>query len=108
MKKIGFFFATLVLALMLSGCSNTGVGQQIESKGNTVNNRSSLGQIVESYYKNYEPYNKGKTHIFAQKVFMDGTLVLTEKTMDRGNHIRICFSWMKTRKLLRKHKDRRH
>ncbi|AFQ44364.1 hypothetical protein [Desulfosporosinus meridiei] len=102
MKKIGFFFATLVLALMLSGCSNTGVGQQIESKGNTVNNRSSLGQIVESYYKNYEPYNKGKTHIFAQKVFMDGTLVLTEKNDGQGQSYTNLFFLDENKKIIKK------
>lgn len=79
MKKIGFFFATLVLALMVSGCSNTGVGQQIDSKGNTVNNQNSVGHIVESYYKKHAPSNKGKSQIFAQKAFKDDTLVLTEK-----------------------------
>lgn len=39
MKKLGIIFTMLVLVLGVSGCSNTGVGQQIESKGNTVNNQ---------------------------------------------------------------------
>jgi len=42
------------------------VGQQIESKGNTVNNQNSVGDIVESYYRKHEPSNKGKTQIIAQ------------------------------------------
>lgn len=87
MKKIRFFLATLVLALMVSGCSNTGVGQQIDSKGNTVDNQNSVGHIVESYYKKHEPSNKGKTQIFAQKAFKDGTLVLTEKYDGDGHTI---------------------
>jgi len=77
----------LVLALMVSGCSNTGVGQQVDLKGNTVNNQNSLGHIVESYYKKHEPSNKGKTQIFAQKAFKDDTLVLTEKYNGDGHTI---------------------
>lgn len=102
MKKIGFFFATLVLALMLSGCSKTGVGQQIDSKSDTVNNRGSLEHIIESYYKKYEPSNKGKTHIFAQKAFKDGTLVLTEKYDGDGHTITDLFFLDENKKIVKK------
>lgn len=48
---------------------------------------NSIGYIVESYYKKHEPSNKGKTQIFAQKAFKDGTLVLTEKYDGDGHTI---------------------
>ncbi|SDH12084.1 hypothetical protein [Desulfosporosinus hippei] len=88
--------------MMVSGCSNTGVGQQIDSKGDTVNNRGSLGQIVESYYKKYEPSNKGKTHIFAQKVFKGGTLVLTEKNDGQGQSYTNLFFLDENKKIIKK------
>lgn len=39
MKKFRIVLAMLVFALILSGCSNTGLGQQVESKDNVVINQ---------------------------------------------------------------------
>jgi hypothetical protein len=46
---------------------------------------NSINTIIELYYKKHDPLNKGKTQIFAQKEFMGGTLVLTEKYRGDGH-----------------------
>lgn len=65
-KKLNLYtIAIFILIFIMIGCSSP--------------TSNSIGDIIESYYRKHEPSNKGKTQIFAQKAFKDGTLVLTEK-----------------------------
>jgi hypothetical protein len=61
----------LIALLNLAGCSQP------------VN--KSVDEIVASYYKKFEPANKGELKILAQKSFSDETLVLAEKYSGDGH-----------------------
>jgi len=62
---------------------------------------NSIGDIIESYYKKHEPSNKGKTQIFAQKAFKDGTLVLTEKYFGDGHTFTNLFLLDENKKIIK-------
>lgn len=61
----------LISLFVLIGCSNSGTG--------------TVTELIGSYYKSYQPFNKGELKIIAQKMFNDKTLVLAEKYSGDGH-----------------------
>jgi len=47
--------------------------------------KSTINEVVESYYKRFEPTNKGELKIFAQRPIDDKVLVLAEKYSGDGH-----------------------
>lgn len=63
---------------------------------------NSVGDIVESYYKKHEPSNNGKTQLFAQKAFKEGTLLLTEKYDGDGHTYTNLFLLDENKRIIKK------
>lgn len=87
-KKNLYTIVIFILIFSMMGCSTP--------------TSNSVGDIVESYYKKHEPSNKGKTQIFAQKAFKDGTLVLTEKYDGDGHTITNLFLLEGNKRIIKK------
>ncbi|WP_028305451.1 hypothetical protein [Desulfitobacterium sp. PCE1] len=71
---------SIICILIISGLlSLTGCTEHSESKSSTVND------LVDSYYKRFEPTNRGDLKILAQKPIDNKTLVLAEKYSGDGH-----------------------
>lgn len=70
-RNLSYLIFTLVIFYLLSivGCSET----------------ATVDKIVDSYYKSYQPSNKGDLKILVQKPMEDKTLVLAKKYCGEGH-----------------------
>lgn len=85
---------SIICIIVLSGLlSLTGCSEHSESRKSTVN------EIVDSYYKRFEPTNRGDLKILAQKPIDDKILVLAEKYSGNGHSYTELFLINKEKKI---------